>query len=65
MKRWLNIMFQIVGTTAQGFNIAGGFIPPKYQLAIATGIGAAQAVISVIAHNYNPDGTNAVTSYKP
>lgn len=65
MPRWLNILLQVVALVGQGFNLFGHFVPPKYIPAIAGGIGAAQAAVGVLAHQYNPDGTPAVVSYMP
>lgn len=65
MNRPTNIIVQIASIAVQGFNMWGGFIPPKYQLAVGTVIGAVQAVASLVAHNYNPDGTPATIPYDP
>ncbi len=65
MKRWFNIVTQIIGTGGQLFNSVGGVIPPKYQAIVATILGVAQGVIGVLAHNFNPDGTSATSAYRP
>ena len=65
MPRWLNVLIQVVGIVGQGFNAFGGFVPPKYQVQVAGGIGAAQAAVGVLAHSFNPDGTNASVGYVP
>jgi hypothetical protein len=64
MKRWFNLAVQIVGTAGQVFNVVGGLIPPQYQLVVATVLGAFQAVVGVVSHNYNPDGTPASVAYQ-
>lgn len=65
MLRWFNILVQGVASLGQVANIVSGFVPPKYQVLIATVLGAFQAVVAVISHNYNPDGTPATTPYVP
>ena len=63
MTRWFNIIAQVVGTGLQLFNAYGAILPAKYQLLGATILGALQAVIAIVAHNYNPDGTPATVPY--
>jgi hypothetical protein len=64
MKRWFNLAVQIVGTAGQVFNLVGGLIPPHHQLVVAMVLGAFQAVVGVVNHNYNPDGTPASVAYQ-
>lgn len=47
----------------QLLNVVGVLVPLKYQLLATTIIGAVQAAIAVISHNYNPDGTPAAQPY--
>lgn len=63
MTRIFNLVFQIVATLGQIFSVVSGMIPGKYQVLVATIIGALQAVVGVVAHNYNPDGTPATQKY--
>ena len=63
MPRWFNITAQAVGMLFQAFNAYGALLGPKYMLLGATIVGSLQAVIAIVAHNYNPDGTPAALPY--
>lgn len=63
MPRWFNILVQGVGTMGQLLNVVGVLVPPKYQLLATTIMGAIQAAIAVVSHNYNPDGTPVALPY--
>jgi hypothetical protein len=63
MPRWVSILAQTLGFVVQGVNQFGGFIPPEYHLPIALAVGAAQGVMGIIAHSFNPDGTPATLPY--
>ena len=65
MKRFTNILLQIVGTATSAYTVFGGFVPPKYQGQLVTGVSLAQGIAALVAHHYNPDGTNAKTAYVP
>lgn len=63
MKKWQNILTQVVMTGGQALNIWQGFIPDKYKMIIALGLGSVQLVAANMAHNSNPDGTPVELPY--
>ncbi len=63
MPRWLNILLQVSAVIGHGVNLS--FVPPKYQSQTMAGIAVFQAVVGIIAHSYNPDGTSASVAYTP
>lgn len=66
MKRWLNILLQILGVGGQIGNLIAPLFPtPEGKAGVAAAIGVAQIVVSVIAHNTNPDGTPAEIAWTP
>lgn len=65
MPRWFNILVQAVGTAGSAWTLFGGYVPPKVGGWVVTGLTAAQAVVGIIAHQYNPDGTPATNAYVP
>lgn len=64
MKFSFNAVVQVLGTVAQGANSFGGYVPPRYQVPFALGVGALQAVTALLAHFSNPNGTPAATPYQ-
>lgn len=64
MKFSFNAVVQVLGTVAQGANSFGGFVPARYQVPFALGVGALQAVTALLSHFANPDGTPAAVAYK-
>lgn len=65
MNKKFTLIFQLVAVAAQFGNQLSGLVPPKYQSYVLLGVGLAQTVQAWFAHNYNPDGTPAVTAYLP
>ncbi len=65
MKFSWNLVFQIAATVVQGANMLGGILPPKAQGIITAGVTVLQAVVGLLAHFVNPDGTSAKTAYVP
>jgi len=65
MKRWWNVAFQAVATGTQIYTMFGAFVPPKHQGSVTLGLSLAQAVVGVLAHNVNPDGTPSSQPYVP
>lgn len=65
MKRFWNVMFQVLATGGQILNLYAPFIPVRYQGTAAAVLTAAQGTMAVVAHSFNPDGTNATTPYRP
>lgn len=63
MKRWINIVAQIALGLGQVANIAAPLLDEHEKAGAAVLIGMLQLVVSVIAHEYNPDGTDARTAY--
>jgi hypothetical protein len=60
MKRWTNLVFQTVALATQAV------VPllvkdPTKHVALSCAVAAAQGVVGVMAHGYNPDGTPAGT----
>lgn len=64
MKRWFNISAQIVAIVAQATSALTPILSPKGKIISATAIGVLQAIIGVLAHEFNPDGTDARTPYE-
>ncbi len=68
MNRWLNIIIQVCGFTAQV--VLPTFVFNPHTQAIAYGstaavAAAAQAIAGIVAHSFNPDGTPSTTAYRP
>jgi hypothetical protein len=63
MKLSLNVVVQILGTVVQALNAIGGMFPAKQQVLIASIVGVIQAVVGLLAHFSNPDGTPAAAPY--
>lgn len=63
MPRWVSILVQSVGMIAQVVNVE--LFPKDYRIMIMTGIAVIQGITGIIAHSYNPDGTNASCAYVP
>jgi hypothetical protein len=53
MNLWINLGLQLVGVVGNFLATSNGAIPAKWSPVIS----AAQAVVGVIAHYYNTDGT--------
>lgn len=64
MKRWQNIALQVAGVIGNA-TVVGAFVPPQHQQKVFAGIAVVQALVSIIASNYNPDGTPAKVAYDP
>lgn len=71
MKRWQNILVQVLGTIASTGSVAaqlsgnGMFGGGKTTAIIVAVSSLAQALAANIAHGSNPDGTPATTAYVP
>jgi hypothetical protein len=65
MKRWQNIVIQLLGILGQSANVFSGIVSPKYQPLVMLALTMAQATAAYYAHSYNPDGTAATTAYIP
>lgn len=64
MPRWLNITIQAValaGTAVAGY---GALLPPRIAGGVYLGSSLAQAIVGVLAHHFNPDGTPAALPYR-
>ena len=67
MPRWVNILTQVLLLVAQMSNQFFDVLKLQadYRTAIMLALGFVQALIGIVAHEYNPDGTPAVTAYVP
>lgn len=65
MKRWINIAAQLVLGGGQIVNLAAPLMSDDSRKAAAVVMAGLQLVISVIAHECNPDGTAAAVPYEP
>lgn len=65
MKFSWNLITQVLGTIVQGANAVGGILPPDIKVTVALGVGVIQAIVALIAHFSNPDGTSAKSMYIP
>lgn len=63
MKFSLNMVIQMFAIALQAGNAALDFVPPNKKPVIASVIGVGQAVVGLLAHYVNPDGTNAKAPY--
>ncbi len=59
MKRWINVVAQVVLGAGQVVNILEPVLEAREKIFIAAGLALAQLVVSAIAHGYNPDGSPA------
>jgi hypothetical protein len=59
MPRWINILTQSLLLVCQIINQFFEIIPAKYKTAALIAMAMVQGVVAIIAHSYNPDGTNA------
>ncbi len=65
MKRLTNILSQIGLVSASLFTIWEPVIPGRAKGYVVGGLASIQAILAIIAHNSNPDGTPATVAYKP
>lgn len=63
MKFSVNILIQILATIAQALNQIGDLFPPDHRMTVTLIIGVIQAVVALMAHFKNPDGTSAKLPY--
>lgn len=62
MKKWFNFGVQLVGFTAQVV-IPTFVVNPVSYVKWGGAVAAVQAIVGMVSHYYNPDGTNARTAY--
>ena len=62
MPRYIQIIAQIICTIAQVW-LAAGVIPEPHSTFLHLSVSSIQAVMGIIAHSFNPDGTKAVEPY--
>jgi len=62
MKRWFNVLIQILGVSASS-SVPEFTKDPIIASAIIGVITATQGLVGVLAHKYNPDGTKAEAPY--
>jgi hypothetical protein len=58
-----NLVLQTLGGILQFINMFGTAIPAKYQSYVAAVVTAIQALLAIVAHFNNPDGTPATVAY--
>ncbi len=59
----LHTAAQIIATILQILNVVSGVVPLKYQPYVMCAITILQAVMALVNHSYNPDGTPATVAY--
>lgn len=59
MKRLTNILIQVLVTITQVANILNPFMSEDMKLVVAVFLAVTQGLTSIIAHEFNPDGTPA------
>lgn len=65
MKINTNILLQSLLTLSQLIVQFGSLVPDEYKHFVAFITTLIQALIALISHHYNPDGTNAQLPYIP
>lgn len=65
MKRWINIAAQLTLGAGQIVNMAAPLMSDDSRKVAAVVMAGLQLVISVLAHEFNPDGTDARSAYEP
>jgi len=63
MRFGVNMVIQILACAIQAYNQVGDLIPPDRREDVAVVVGILQAVVALLAHYYNPDGTAVATPY--
>jgi hypothetical protein len=63
MRLRTNVVIQILMTLMQGYNQISDLLPLKYKEPATLIMGVVQAVVAVMAHYSNPDGTTADQEY--
>ena len=61
----INTICQVLLMAVQIYNQSLPLIPPKYQPYGVCAVGIIQAVLALLAHYRNPDGTPAAVAYLP
>ncbi len=59
MPRWINIFTQCLLLVCQVVNQFFEILPAKYKTAALVTMAMVQGAVAIIAHSYNPNGTNA------
>jgi small basic protein len=59
MSFFLNILLQLGLMIGQVANQVSTLVPEKWRPLVLAGLAALQAVVGLIAHRHNPDGTKA------
>ena len=65
MTKNINLFIQGVASISQLVNQFGGLIPHEYVPYVTGGLTALQAVVGIVAHHYNTDGTPQVVAFIP
>lgn len=65
MTRWWNVIIQLVLAGGQIVNLLEPVLKPEHKIYAMTAISVMQVVVSIIAHEFNPDGTPAQMAYRP
>lgn len=65
MKRWHNIFGQSAALLTHVVNYWTPLVPEPKKPYVFAAVGTAQAVLGILAHAYNPDGTKAEVAYDP
>jgi hypothetical protein len=63
MPRWINILLQVVALLSTYANNLTAVVPPQYQARVNLGIVLFAAIVGIIAHSYNTDGTPQSRAY--
>ena len=61
----VNLVIQAVATLIQIVNVFEPQIPAEYKQIAAAVVGVGQAIVALMSHKVNPDGTPATTAYQP
>lgn len=63
MTRFWNVIIQLVLAGGQIVNLLEPIIKPEHKIYAMTIISVLQVVVSIVAHEFNPDGSSAKTAY--
>lgn len=64
MKRWWNIVAQSLAFVLQAV-VPSLPLKPEDRMLTHTIVAGLQGIVAIIAHNYNPDGTDVKCAYFP